>query len=166
QNSNPRSRLKLCRVVSGPVEKGPCGRTCDVCDFGRDERRLAHCGSPRVEQHSRNDSWQFTARVVRRDLLDLQRAAEHATDRSYLLVLAQRLGPGQNILRSGVPVVARGADPDCGNIMFVDRGCRSTSIGCFKPSSAAGPDRPPGPGNAISHSSNDNTGECHFVSTR
>src|SRR5438093_11603892 len=48
---NLRSRSKLRSVIGGPVEERPCRCSCDLCDCGCNERRLADCGSPRVEQH-------------------------------------------------------------------------------------------------------------------
>jgi hypothetical protein len=46
-----RSRSKLSSMVGGPVEERPCRGSCELCNRGCNERRLAHCGDPGVEQH-------------------------------------------------------------------------------------------------------------------
>jgi hypothetical protein len=69
------------------VEQCPCRCTCDLCDCGCNERRLADCSNPSVQQQLRDDRAQPPPRLVWRDLFDLQRAADHATDSGHLFEL-------------------------------------------------------------------------------
>jgi len=58
-----------------------------------------------VEQHihdnRRHENEQLRSRVLQRDLFHVQRAADYTADYRFLLKLAQRLRPGQNIFRPG-----------------------------------------------------------------
>ena len=79
-------------------------------------RRLADGGSPGLEQHihrwERPDPEQLMPRLVWRDLLDAERAANHPVDGGHLLKLAQRVRSGQNIFRPRVSVLAQRARRD------------------------------------------------------
>src|SRR5579863_708132 len=86
---------KLRSVVGGPVEECPCPRSGDLGDCGYNERGLADCRRPGVEQHihdtRRHDPSPLTPRLVWRHLFDSQRTAENVTNYGHLLELAQGL---------------------------------------------------------------------------
>ena len=99
-------RSKLRGVRGDPVQVGPRLRSCYFLDRGGDERRLPDRGSPSVEQRVHDGRGHggkaLTPRFLRRDLLDAYRAANYAANRGYLLVLTQRLRPGQDIFHAGM----------------------------------------------------------------
>jgi hypothetical protein len=80
-----------------------------------------------VDDYGRNA--QLLPRLERRDLFDAQRAAGHAADYGQLLEPGQRLRAGENIFRSGMPLLAQGAHCDGGNVAVVDGSGRGGEIG-------------------------------------
>jgi len=84
---------ELCGVIGCPVEERVCGCSCDLCDCGRNVRRLANGGCPGLKQHihgrQRPDREQLTPRLLWRDLSDAQRTADHPPSAESSVLLAE-----------------------------------------------------------------------------
>jgi hypothetical protein len=120
-----RSGAKFCRVVRHQVSEGARRNSGDVRNRGCDECGLTDCGSPCIERHIHDAcghyTEQFLTRFVRRNLFDVQRAADYATDDGYLFEPGQRVGPGLNIVCSGGSVFAQGVDCHASYVSLVNR---------------------------------------------
>src|SRR5215467_14292345 len=103
-------------MIGGPIEERVRRCSCDLCNCGGHQCRLAYCGGPGVEQHIEQrrgpDGDPLTPPLVGWDLFEAERAPNRTTDGGYLLRVSQGLRPGQNIFSSCVSVLAQGADGD------------------------------------------------------
>ena len=112
-------------VIVCPFEKRARRALHQVGEGGSDEGGLAGCGGPSIEKHfdsgSGKRSEDLTSGFNRREFLNLQIAADGATDGGDLLELSEGVWAGEDVFGTVVTAFGEGFDGHASDIAFVDR---------------------------------------------